>query len=133
MRKALLDADVNYKVAKTFTDTVKEKALGQNVLTGEYIAFVDSDDFVSPFYISEMYTLAVKNNADIVQDVYKRQTFILPIATESDSPRFTFSTTSSNCFMVYVLPRVPTDFSIQSTIWRPDEKRFDIVRAKRAV
>lgn len=37
---------------------------------GEYIAFVDSDDFVSPFYISEMYTLAVKNNADIVQCRY---------------------------------------------------------------
>ena len=33
VRKALLDADVNYKVAKTFTDTVKAKALGQNVLT----------------------------------------------------------------------------------------------------
>jgi signal recognition particle subunit SRP54 len=33
VRKALLDADVNYKVAKTFTDSVKEKALGQNVLT----------------------------------------------------------------------------------------------------
>lgn len=33
VRKALLDADVNYKVAKTFTDTVKNKAIGQNVLT----------------------------------------------------------------------------------------------------
>ena len=33
VRKALLDADVNYKVAKQFTDTVKEKAMGQNVLT----------------------------------------------------------------------------------------------------
>ncbi len=32
VRKALLDADVNFKVAKQFTDTVKEKALGQNVL-----------------------------------------------------------------------------------------------------
>jgi signal recognition particle subunit SRP54 len=32
VRKALLDADVNYKVAKTFTDKVKEKALGQDVL-----------------------------------------------------------------------------------------------------
>ncbi len=32
VRRALLDADVNYKIAKTFTDTVKEKALGQNVL-----------------------------------------------------------------------------------------------------
>ncbi len=33
VRKALLEADVNYKTAKTFTDTVKQKALGQNVLT----------------------------------------------------------------------------------------------------
>ena len=33
VRRALLDADVNYKVAKTFTDSVKAKALGQNVLT----------------------------------------------------------------------------------------------------
>jgi signal recognition particle subunit SRP54 len=33
VRKALLDADVNYKVAKSFTDSVKEKAMGQNVLT----------------------------------------------------------------------------------------------------
>ena len=33
VRKALLDADVNYKIAKTFTETVKEKAMGQNVLT----------------------------------------------------------------------------------------------------
>lgn len=33
IRKALLDADVNYKTAKTFTDDVKQKALGENVLT----------------------------------------------------------------------------------------------------
>ena len=33
IRKALLDADVNYKTAKAFTDDVREKALGQNVLT----------------------------------------------------------------------------------------------------
>lgn len=33
IRKALLDADVNYKVAKQFTDSVKEKAMGQHVLT----------------------------------------------------------------------------------------------------
>lgn len=32
VRRALLDADVNYKVAKTFTDTVKAKAIGQNVI-----------------------------------------------------------------------------------------------------
>ncbi|MCF8283799.1 MAG: signal recognition particle protein [Sphingobacteriales bacterium] len=33
VRKALLDADVNYKIAKDFTDRVKEKAIGENVLT----------------------------------------------------------------------------------------------------
>ena len=33
VRRALLDADVNYSVAKQFTDTVKAKALGQNVIT----------------------------------------------------------------------------------------------------
>src|ERR1041385_7814881 len=33
VRKALLDADVNFKVAKQFTDAVKEKAMGQNVLS----------------------------------------------------------------------------------------------------
>ena len=32
IRRALIDADVNYKVAKTFTDEVKQKALGQDVL-----------------------------------------------------------------------------------------------------
>ncbi|MGD9930195.1 MAG: signal recognition particle protein [Mangrovibacterium sp.] len=33
VRRALLDADVNYKIAKTFTETVKEKAMGQDVLS----------------------------------------------------------------------------------------------------
>jgi signal recognition particle subunit SRP54 len=33
IRRALIDADVNYKIAKQFTDSVKEKALGANVLT----------------------------------------------------------------------------------------------------
>ena len=33
VRRSLLDADVNYKIAKEFTNTVKDKALGMNVLT----------------------------------------------------------------------------------------------------
>jgi signal recognition particle subunit SRP54 len=33
VRRALLDADVNFKIAKTFTDTVKQKALGQKILS----------------------------------------------------------------------------------------------------
>ena len=32
VRRALLDADVNFKVAKQFTDTVKQKAMGMNVM-----------------------------------------------------------------------------------------------------
>lgn len=48
VRKALLDADVNYKIAKTFTDTVKQKALGQNVLTavkpGEMLVKITHDE-----------------------------------------------------------------------------------------
>ena len=48
VRRALLDADVNYKVAKTFTDTVKQKALGQNVLTsvkpGQLMAKIVHDE-----------------------------------------------------------------------------------------
>ena len=33
VRRALLDADVNFKIAKEFTNRIKEKAIGQNVLT----------------------------------------------------------------------------------------------------
>ena len=48
IRKALIDADVNYKIAKTFTDTVRDKALGQNVLTavspGQLLTKIVSDE-----------------------------------------------------------------------------------------
>src|SRR5690606_36864290 len=48
IRKALLDADVNYKTAKTFTDEVKQKALGQNLLTsispGQLLTKIMSDE-----------------------------------------------------------------------------------------
>jgi signal recognition particle subunit SRP54 len=51
VRKALLDADVNYKIAKTFTDTVKQKALGANVLTsvkpGEMMVKIVHDELTS--------------------------------------------------------------------------------------
>lgn len=50
IRKALSDADVNYKVAKQFTDRVKQKALGQNVLTtvkpGELLIKIVHDELV---------------------------------------------------------------------------------------
>ena len=50
VRRALLDADVNYKVAKSFTDTVKQKALGMNVLTavkpGQLMVKIVHDELV---------------------------------------------------------------------------------------
>ena len=50
VRRALLDADVNYKVAKSFTDTVKQKAMGMNVLTavkpGQLMVKIVHDELV---------------------------------------------------------------------------------------
>jgi signal recognition particle subunit SRP54 len=51
IRKALLDADVNYKIAKDFTDRVKEKALGENVLTaispGQLLVKITRDELTN--------------------------------------------------------------------------------------
>jgi signal recognition particle subunit SRP54 len=51
IRKALLDADVNYKIAKDFTENVKQKALGQNVLTavspGQLMTKIMSDELAT--------------------------------------------------------------------------------------
>jgi len=51
IRKALLDADVNYKTAKAFTDDVKEKAIGQNVLTsispGQLLTKIMNDELTA--------------------------------------------------------------------------------------
>jgi signal recognition particle subunit SRP54 len=50
IRRALIDADVNYKIAKEFTDSVREKALGQKVLTavspGQLMVKVVKDELV---------------------------------------------------------------------------------------
>lgn len=51
IRRALVDADVNYKIAKEFTDTIREKALGQKVLTavspGQLIVKIVKDELAS--------------------------------------------------------------------------------------
>ena len=51
IRRALIDADVNFKIAKEFTDTVREKALGQKVLTavspGQLMVKVVKDELVA--------------------------------------------------------------------------------------
>lgn len=50
VRKALLDADVNFKIAKQFTEDVKQKALGQNVLTsvkpGDMMKKIVNDELI---------------------------------------------------------------------------------------
>ena len=51
IRKALIDADVNYKVAKEVTDDIREKAMGQNVLTaispGQLLVKITSDELTA--------------------------------------------------------------------------------------
>jgi signal recognition particle subunit SRP54 len=51
IRRALIDADVNYKIAKEFTDTIREKALGQKVLTavspGQLMVKIVKDELAS--------------------------------------------------------------------------------------
>ena len=51
VRKALLEADVNYKIAKQFTDSVKNKAIGQNVLTalrpGQLLVKITHDELAT--------------------------------------------------------------------------------------
>ncbi|HAJ99162.1 MAG TPA: signal recognition particle protein [Bacteroidales bacterium] len=60
VRRALLDADVNFKIAKTFTDTVKEKAIGQNVLTA-----VSPGQLLVKLVHEELTTLMGVTNVDI--------------------------------------------------------------------
>ncbi len=69
IRKALLDADVNYKTAKTFTDQVKEKALGANVLTsispGQLLTKIMNDELAA-LMGGEAAELDLKNNPTII-------------------------------------------------------------------
>lgn len=69
IRKALLDADVNYKTAKTFTDEVKEKALGLNVLTavspGQLLTKVMNDELTA-LMGGEVTELDLKGNPTII-------------------------------------------------------------------
>jgi signal recognition particle subunit SRP54 len=69
VRKALLDADVNYKVAKSFTDSVKEKALGQNVLTavkpGQLMVKIVHDELAA-LMGGETAEIDLKNNPSII-------------------------------------------------------------------
>jgi signal recognition particle subunit SRP54 len=88
VRKALLDADVSYKVAKTFTDTVKEKALGQHVLTavspGQLMVKIVHDE------------LAALMGAEQVEINLKGNPVVILIAGLQGSGKTTFSAKLAN-------------------------------------
>ncbi len=60
IRRALVDADVNYKIAKDFTDTVKEKALGEKVLTA-----VSPGQLLTKIVQDELTELMGRNSSEI--------------------------------------------------------------------
>ena len=69
IRKALLEADVNYKTAKQFTDQVKEKALGQNVMTsvrpGQLMVKITHDELAA-LMGGETQELNLKGNPAVI-------------------------------------------------------------------
>lgn len=69
IRKALLDADVNYKISKSFTETVKEKALGQNVLTavqpGQMMTKIVHDELIA-LMGGQMQDINLKGNPCVI-------------------------------------------------------------------
>jgi len=69
VRKALLDADVNYKIAKSFTDDIKEKALGRNVLTavspGQLMVKIVHEELIS-LMGSEKTDINIKINPSVI-------------------------------------------------------------------
>lgn len=69
VRRALLDADVNYKTAKEFTERVKEKAMGQNVLTavspGQLMVKIVHDE-LKDLMGGSMTDISLKNNPTVI-------------------------------------------------------------------
>ncbi|WP_033564040.1 signal recognition particle protein [Sphingobacterium sp. SYP-B4668] len=83
IRKALLDADVNYKTAKSFTDDVKQKALGENVLTS-----ISPGQLLTKIMNDELTALMGGSVTDL--DISKNPTVIL-IAGLNGAGKTTFS------------------------------------------
>jgi signal recognition particle subunit SRP54 len=69
IRRALVDADVNYKIAKDFTDKVKDKALGEKVLTaispGQLMVKIVKDELVELMGSTES-ELDIKSNPTVI-------------------------------------------------------------------
>ncbi len=88
VRKALLDADVNYKVAKTFTDTVKNKAIGQDVLTS-----IHPSQLMIKIVHDELTTLMGGDTADIN---YEGHPAVVLMSGLQGSGKTTFSSKLAN-------------------------------------
>jgi signal recognition particle subunit SRP54 len=88
VRKALLDADVSFKIAKQFTDTVKEKALGQKILTS-----VSPGQLMIKIVHDELTELMGSNSAELS---VKGQPAIILIAGLQGSGKTTFSAKLAN-------------------------------------
>ncbi len=88
IRRALLDADVSFKIAKQFTDTVKEKALGQNVLKA-----ISPGQLMVKIVHDELVTLMGGQHADIN---IKANPSVILIAGLQGSGKTTFSAKLAN-------------------------------------
>lgn len=88
VRKALLDADVSFKIAKQFTDSVKEKALGQKILTS-----VSPGQLMVKIVHDELTELMGSNSAEIS---IKGQPAVILIAGLQGSGKTTFSAKLAN-------------------------------------
>lgn len=88
VRKALLDADVNYKIAKNFTETIRQKALGQKVLTA-----VSPGQLMVKIVHEELVMLMGEQNEDIN---LKGSPAIILIAGLQGSGKTTFSAKIAN-------------------------------------
>lgn len=107
IRKALLDADVNYKTAKSFTDEVKEKALGANVLTA-----VSPGQLLTKIMNDELTALMGGEATEL--DVSKNPTVIL-IAGLNGAGKTTFSGKLAN----YLKSKGKKPLLVAGDVYRP--------------
>ena len=71
--KQMPDSRIHYLCQKN-AGPASARNTGIEAATGDYIGFVDSDDFVSPVMYEKLYDLAVRYNADIVNASYVQWT-----------------------------------------------------------
>jgi signal recognition particle subunit SRP54 len=108
IRRALIDADVNYKIAKELTDTVKEKALGQKVLTA-----VSPGQLMVKIVKDELTSLMGKNESELNA---KGNPAIILIAGLQGSGKTTFSGKLANYLKT---KKGFSPFLVAADIYRP--------------